>query len=183
MSWEEIKNRISDTNDLLVNKTRAFAESVRIKGTLRDMEKDRDKLFSELGKMFYDDRYGRMKVKTLEKKLTELSDGDPKKNIVEKVLELKQSEVALAEMEKERKRLMGYTKCPACGADVAPDSEFCIECGIRVVRDEAAPEPDESEVSETADDAADDISDTADEEETESEAETDAEEDADKTED
>ncbi|MCR5355863.1 MAG: zinc-ribbon domain-containing protein [Lachnospiraceae bacterium] len=163
MSWEGIKNKISDTNDLVVNKTRAFAESVRIKGTLRDMERDRDKLFCELGKLFYDDRYGRMRIKTLEKKLAELSDGDPKKDIVAKVLEIRQSEAAIADMEEERKKLIGYTKCPACGADVEPGAEFCIECGIRIVKGEAAPEAaadeedaDEAEdAAETEDDAED----------------------------
>ncbi|MCR5507349.1 MAG: zinc ribbon domain-containing protein [Lachnospiraceae bacterium] len=147
VSWEQIKGKISDTNDVIVSKTRAFAESVRIKGTLSDMEKDRDKLYSQLGRLFYEDRYGRMKVKTIEKKISEMPDEDPKKGILIKVLELKQSEVALAQMESERKRLLGYIKCPACGADVAPDCEFCIECGARIKREEAvkeAPVPDDA---------------------------------------
>ncbi len=168
ISWEEIKAKISDANDKIVNKTRDFAESVRIKGALNDMEKDRDKLFAELGRLFYEDRYSRTRAKTLEKKLAELPDGDLKKDIVAKVLELRQNEEAVTELEEALKKLQGITKCPVCGADVTPDSGFCIECGTRILReaDEEAQEadaPSEEEGEEDAEAAAD-VSEAAEEE-------------------
>ncbi len=134
-SWEDIKTRLSDTGDRIVEKIRVSAESARLSGELRDMEKDRDKNYAMLGQMFYEDKYGRMKIKTLEKKIAELDDNNPKKAIVLKVLELKQGEVAFAELAELKKKLKGITKCPNCGGDVSPDEEFCVTCGTRIVRD------------------------------------------------
>ena len=140
--WEDIKGRLDDAGDAFVDKTRKMAKTAQISGMLRDMEKDRDKLYTQLGLMYYEDKYGRMKIKTLEKKLSELKDDDPKKAIISKVLEIKQGELRLLELEEEKKQLKGIIKCPECGNDVTPDSEFCTQCGTRINRNKVVEDAD-----------------------------------------
>lgn len=144
---KDMKGKLANTGDTMVNKTRNLARIAQLNGMLSDMDNDRNKQYAQLGRLFYEDRYGRMKIKTLEKKLMELGDDDPKKEIISKVLELKQGELIYAELTEEKKRLKGIIKCPSCGSDVTPDSKFCIHCGERMIREDvAAPgiKPDES---------------------------------------
>ena len=136
--WEGMKNRLNDAGDAFVDKTRRLAMIARADGMMSDIKRDRDRLYSQLGRMFYEDKYGKMKIKTLEKRLAELKDDDPKKTLTLKVLELKQNEIRYEELEEEKKRLKGIVKCPECGNDVTPDSEFCTRCGTRMLRVKAA---------------------------------------------
>ena len=151
--WDEFKDKVSDVSTTIVDRTRNLARVAQINGTLSDMKKERERNYAQLGRLFYEDRYGRMKIKTVEKKIAELEDGDIKKEIALKVLELKQSEKIEEELIQEKRLIKEAVRCPECGAEVTPDSKFCITCGSKLVWDEEEAEESSEENEELTDEA------------------------------
>ncbi|MDR2044455.1 MAG: zinc ribbon domain-containing protein [Clostridium sp.] len=116
----------------VAKKAKEIAEITGLHTQISIQEAGVNRIFQELGKMYYEQQK---------------SSGNA--GVAEKCGEI---DAALAEVERLKKTLMllkGVKKCPGCNAEVTAEAAFCSSCGAPIPQEEAAREP-EAQPQETA---------------------------------
>ncbi|MCR5419571.1 MAG: zinc ribbon domain-containing protein [Lachnospiraceae bacterium] len=134
VSWEDFKDKVTETGNTAVVKIRTAAQTVTVKGKIHDVEKELNENLRVLGRAVLCRDYNNISVEELQQKLAIAKDDE--KDLLRAVLKVKDNESIIEEYYSEIKKLEGITACKVCGAEVTPDSDYCIKCGTRVEREE-----------------------------------------------
>ena len=120
--FEQLGKKISDMGQGVAQQTKNFADVTRLNSAISDNEKAIAKIYSEIGKAYYE--------KHKEDALAEEAESINKINAL--FAEIKQHK-------DEINRIKGIAMCPNCGAEVVAGSTFCNACGQALPKNEPAP--------------------------------------------
>ena len=113
----------------VAEKTGEGAGLARVAGELRTLGAERDRLYGELGRIFYAMRAGE-------------GGEDAARSLCEQLDAL---EARIAELTEQRENLKLQRRCPACGTMLGREARYCSNCGKRLQEDVAvndAPDAD-----------------------------------------
>lgn len=130
---EDLGKRISETADSVGKKTEQMLEVQKIKGQIREIERNSEKDLADIGRILYE-RY-----KSSAETDSELS------VICE---EIEKREKLMKALEKRLAKARGVVVCTACHADVEPEMRFCPHCGKEMEEEK----PEETAAADTEED-------------------------------
>ena len=110
---DKIKDTISSTAGVVAKKSTELYERAKISLSITGIKNDIDKLYAEIGKIVYEGRNGEIPTEIVEQKCAEI---DEKKE-------------AITALRNDRASYKNVKVCPACGAEVSPESTYCANCG------------------------------------------------------
>lgn len=116
--FENLGAALSSTGRDVAKKARDSLETSRLNGLIAQEEARVQTLYARIGRQYYERRQG-----------------EPEEGYAETFAQLKQVFDAIEGLRVQLRQLRGFTKCPACGADIPVGSAFCPGCGA------AAPKP------------------------------------------
>ena len=123
--FENLGNKISETVNSAGGKSKSTLRAGKLKGELRTLQAEREKLMITLGEGYFDARGCAEKL-------------EPLNLICERIDALDgQVKNITAEID----RINGIIRCPVCNATVPSNSRFCPNCGAKIP--EIAPEEPE----------------------------------------
>lgn len=120
--FDELGQKLTQTSQDAVKKTKDMAEAVRLNGVINDETKKIEAGYRELGKLYYEKCAGRE---------------DP--IFQPYVAEIQRVEASIREMKETIRQLKGVQACPSCGSEVAAGAAFCTVCGAKMPE---PPKPD-----------------------------------------
>ena len=110
---DKIKDTITTTAGVVAKKSSELYERAKISLTITGIKNDIDKLYNEIGKMVYEGRNDEMPSELIEQKCNEIDEKFE----------------AISALRSERAAYKNVKVCPACGAEVSPQSTYCANCG------------------------------------------------------
>ncbi len=110
-----IGKRLSDAGQGVARHTRNFTEVTRLNGAIAEQERQVEALLRALGQACYD-RY----------------QDDPDSEYAQQIKQLRAAYAQIAQYQDQIRQIKGVRLCPACGAEVGPDSAFCAACGAKM---------------------------------------------------
>lgn len=113
--FEELSQKLTQTGQEAMKKTKDMAEVVKLNGTINEKEKAENRLYCEIGKLYFEQCAQR---------------DEPA--FREQVVQLKTLRAELEELRDTVRRLKGTRACPACGKEQPYNSKFCNACGAEL---------------------------------------------------
>lgn len=133
----ELFDRLGDTivsvSKDATQKAKDISDLARIRMEIRSKQDYLNKLFLEIGKIYYD-----------------AHKDDEEKEFKEQMLLVKDAQEVIEELNQQLGQIKGMVRCAACGQDMPMEADYCSKCGRKLVKPE----------KETAE--AEDVSDTDD---------------------
>lgn len=113
--FSDLGKRITDAGQGVAQQTKNLTDVARLNGTITENQRTITQIYTKLGQAYYEGH----------------KDGpDPDcKEFVDQINALNDE---IARCQEEVKRIKGMGKCPNCGADVPPQSQFCQSCGAKI---------------------------------------------------
>ena len=117
--FDQIGKKASDTVQSAKDKTSKFSAEMKLKSQLSDKKDRISNLYSEIGKIVYDDACKGINenAEIINKKVNEIT----------KLLE-EQNNINI-----EILKLKGFKICSSCGEQIPAGSDFCPKCGNKIV--------------------------------------------------
>lgn len=110
--FDNIGQRITQTGQSTIQKTKDMAEVARINALISGQEKQLENSFNRLGRTYYAQHTG-----------------DAEEGYVEIITAIKSAESKIDEYKRQIRDIKGMVCCEKCGAEVAVGARFCISCG------------------------------------------------------
>ncbi len=129
-SLQSIGKMLSDTAKSVTQKAAEAAELSKMNGQLSDINQEIERLYGQVGKAYYTARGSKESFETADAFCERIDS-----------LLAEHSQLQRA-IDKKRNR----NRCANCGATLAANAKFCVECGTKVEQ----PEPEEEEIQEEA---------------------------------
>lgn len=111
---DKLKDAITSTANVVVKKSSELYERSKITLSITSLQNEIDKIYMEIGKLVYEGNKEEDLSLDLVQEKCDLVD--------EKMQQLK-------ELRAERASVKNVKICPACNAEVSPESTYCANCG------------------------------------------------------
>ena len=122
--FDQLGQKLTQTSQDAVKKTKDMAEVVRLNSAIADEGKKIEAAYREIGRLYFE----------------HLSDsGDP--ILQPSIAEIKRALAAIQEMKDTISGLKGVRSCPSCGAELPIDAVFCTSCGVKMPEPPVSPPP------------------------------------------
>lgn len=113
--FENLGRKISSASQEVAQQTKTFAEVTKLNSTISDREKKITAIFTEIGRAYYAQHREDMNCDQLQK-----------------VVQIRDLEAEIAQLQEQIKIVRGFSKCTVCGADIPNGAKFCNSCGNKV---------------------------------------------------
>lgn len=113
--FENLGRKISSASQEVAQQTKNFAEVTKLNSTISDREKKITAIFTEIGRAYYAQHREDMNCDQLQK-----------------VVQIRDLEAEIAQLQEQIKIVRGFSKCTVCGADIPNGAKFCNSCGNKV---------------------------------------------------
>ena len=113
--FENLGRKISNAGQEVAQQTKNFAEITKLNGVISDRQKKIEAIYTEIGRIYY----------VLHKE-------DMNCDQLQKVVQIRDMEAEIEQLQEQIKQVRGYTKCNICGADIPNGAKFCNSCGNKV---------------------------------------------------
>lgn len=130
--FDELGKKIVSTGQVVVNKTREFADITNLKLQVKEEERKMQMTYQKLGEVYY-----------------ELHKDSPDDVLAEIMEEVEQTQQRLDALNESITSMENEGKCPECGAKLGESAAFCSSCGAKVQRESEEAESDEECQSES----------------------------------
>ena len=146
--FDKLGDTIISVSKDATQRAKDLSELARLRMEIRAKQDYLNKLYLEIGKIYYD-----------------AHKDDEEKEFKEQMLLIKDALEVLDELKQQLGQIKGTVKCTACGQDMPIEADFCSKCGTKLVKPKKEEEEDledifeDEAVAESADDAADGMAD------------------------
>lgn len=111
----DLIDELVQTGKSAIQKTKEYAESVKITSRISDEERKLNGIYQQIGK-----QYCSLHSESCEPEFSEL------------LAEVKKVEKNIAELREQMNAQKRSAKCQSCGSELPPDAKFCAVCGTAV---------------------------------------------------
>ena len=145
--FDKLGDTIISVSKDATQRAKDLSELARLRMEIRAKQDYLNKLYLEIGKIYYD------------------AHKDEEKEFKEQMLLIKDALEVLDELKQQLGQIKGTVKCTACGQDMPIEADFCSKCGTKLVKPKKEEEEDLEDIfedeadAESADAAADDMED------------------------
>ncbi|KAI4451034.1 hypothetical protein C823_005572 [Eubacterium plexicaudatum ASF492] len=115
--FDKLGDTIVSVSKDATQKAKDISELARIRMEIRSKQDYLNKLFLEIGKIYYD-----------------AHKDDEEKEFKEQMLLVKDAQEILEELNQQLGQIKGMVKCTACGQDMPMDADYCSKCGTKLVK-------------------------------------------------
>ncbi len=115
--WDDLQKTLSEATDFTVQKTTELSDLAKLKYNIHTTEKKLERIYAELGKMYYD---------------TRKNGADHESEFVARVLQAEKLICDIANMKAELSKLKKTDVCPECSAEISKECTFCPVCGTKL---------------------------------------------------
>lgn len=115
--FDKLGDTIVSVSKDATQKAKDISELARIRMEIRSKQDYLNKLFLEIGKIYYD-----------------AHKDDEEKEFKEQMLLVKDAQEVLEELNQQLGQIKGMVKCNACGQDMPMEAEYCSKCGTKLVK-------------------------------------------------
>lgn len=144
--WEELKEKITQSGQEAIQKTRDIAEVVTANANISESKKKINELYIELGQLLVNKAFDNMTSADIAVILKDETADDASRAIVldnwrdfyNIARFIRSEEEVIALSEKKISDLRAEAKCPSCGSIIPKGAVFCPECGTRLAPDKPA---------------------------------------------
>ncbi len=146
--FDKLGDTIISVSKDATQRAKDLSELARLRMEIRAKQDYLNKLYLEIGKIYYDTHKD-----------------DEEKEFKEQMLLIKDALEVLDELKQQLGQIKGTVKCTACGQDMPIEADFCSKCGTKLVKPKKEEEEDLEDIfedeadAESADAAADDMED------------------------
>ena len=119
--WDDLQKTLSEATDFTVQKTTELSDLAKLKYNIHSSEKKLDRIYSELGKIYFDIRK---------------NGADRESEAATLVMQADKLICDIANMKAEGAKLKKTNVCPVCSAEVSKECTFCPVCGTKICEDE-----------------------------------------------
>lgn len=112
---DDFTQKLTQTGQSAIQKTKEYAESVKINSRISDEERKLNGIYQQIGK-----QYCISHQESCEPEFSEL------------LGKVKTVEKNIAELREQMNAQKGSAKCQSCGSELPPDAKFCAVCGTAV---------------------------------------------------
>ncbi|MCI8890275.1 MAG: zinc ribbon domain-containing protein [Eubacterium sp.] len=146
--FDKLGDTIISVSKDATQRAKDLSELARLRMEIRAKQDYLNKLYLEIGKIYYD-----------------AHKDDEEKEFKEQMLLIKDALEVLDELKQQLGQIKGTVKCTACGQDMPIEADFCSKCGTKLVKPKKEEEEDLEDIfedeadAESADAAADDMED------------------------
>lgn len=146
--FDKLGDTIISVSKDATQRAKDLSELARLRMEIRAKQDYLNKLYLEIGKIYYD-----------------AHKDDEEKEFKEQMLLIKDALEVLDELKQQLDQIKGTVKCTACGQDMPIEADFCSKCGTKLVKPKKEEEEDLEDIfedeadAESADDAADGMAD------------------------
>ncbi len=146
--FDKLGDTIISVSKDATQRAKDLSELARLRMEIRAKQDYLNKLYLEIGKIYYD-----------------AHKDDEEKEFKEQMLLIKDALEVLDELKQQLGQIKGTVKCTACGQDMPIEADFCSKCGTKLVKPKKEEEEDLEDIfedeadAESADDAADGMAD------------------------
>ena len=130
--FDKLGDTIVSVSKDATQKAKDISDLARIRMEICSKQDYLNKLFLEIGKIYYD-----------------AHKDDEEKEFKEQMLLIKDVQEVLEELNQQSGQIKGMVKCIACGKEMPMDADFCSKCGTKLVKPEPEKEEKEDVVFET----------------------------------
>ncbi len=146
--FDKLGDTIISVSKDATQRAKDLSELARLRMEIRAKQDYLNKLYLEIGKIYYD-----------------AHKDDEEKEFKEQMLLIKDAREVLDELKQQLGQIKGTVKCTACGQDMPIEADFCSKCGTKLVKPKKEEEEDLEDLfdaeadAESADAAADEMED------------------------
>lgn len=146
--FDKLGDTIISVSKDATQRAKDLSELARLRMEIRAKQDYLNKLYLEIGKIYYD-----------------AHKDDEEKEFKEQMLLIKDALEVLDELKQQLGQIKGTVKCTACGQDMPIEADFCSKCGTKLIKPKKEEEEDLEDIfedeadAESADDAADGMAD------------------------
>lgn len=113
--FEHLGKKLTGAGQNVAQQTKNITDVARLNNEIANKEKAIAKLYSEIGRAYYDRHKD-----------------DPAAEELKMVSEVSRLCGEIAQCQETIKQIKGIVKCPFCGSEVSTESVFCSVCGERI---------------------------------------------------
>ncbi len=125
--FDKLGDTIVSVSKDATQKAKDFSDLARIRMELRAKQDYLNKLFLEIGKIYYD-----------------AHKDDEEKEFKEQMLLVKDAQEVIEELKQQLGQIKGMVTCAECGQEMPLEADYCSKCGTKLVK----PKKEEEEVFE-----------------------------------
>lgn len=115
--FDKLGDTIVSVSKDATQKAKDISELARIRMEIRSKQDYLNKLFLEIGKIYYD-----------------AHKNDEEKEFKEQMLLVKDAQEVLEELKQQLGQIKGMVKCTECGQDMPIEADYCSKCGTKLVK-------------------------------------------------
>ena len=115
--FDKLGDTIVSVSKDATQKAKDISDLARIRMEIRSKQDYLNKLFLEIGRIYYD-----------------AHKDDEEKEFKEEMLLVKDAQEALEELKQQLGQIKGMVKCTECGNDMPMEADYCSKCGTKLVK-------------------------------------------------
>ena len=115
--FDKLGDTIASVSKDATQKAKDISELARIRMEIRSKQDYLNKLFLEIGRIYYD-----------------AHKDDEEKEFKEEMLLVKDAQEVLEELRQQLGQIKGMVKCTECGNDMPMEADYCSKCGAKLVK-------------------------------------------------
>ena len=115
--FDKLGDTIVSVSKDATQKAKDISELARIRMEIRSKQDYLNKLFLEIGKIYYD-----------------AHKDDEEKEFKEQMLLVKDAQEVIEELKQQLGQIKGMVKCTECGQDMPMEADYCSKCGTKLVK-------------------------------------------------
>lgn len=115
--FDKLGDTIVSVSKDATQKAKDISELARIRMEIRSKQDYLNKLFLEIGKIYYD-----------------AHKDDEEKEFKEQMLLVKDAQEGLEELRQQLGQIKGMVKCTECGQDMPMEADYCSKCGAKLIK-------------------------------------------------
>lgn len=115
--FDKLGDTIVSVSKDATQKAKDISELARIRMDIRAKQDYLNKLFLEIGKLYYD-----------------AHKDDEEKEFKEEMLLIKDAQEVLEDLKQQLGQIKGMVKCTECGQDMPMEADYCSRCGSKLVK-------------------------------------------------
>ncbi len=119
--WDDLQKTLSEATDFTVQKTTELSDLAKLKYNIHSSEKKLDRIYTELGKIYFDIRK---------------NGADRESEAATLVMQADKLIADIARLKAEGAKLKKTNVCPVCSAEVSKECTFCPVCGAKLCDDD-----------------------------------------------
>ncbi len=119
--WDDLQKTLSEATDFTVQKTTELSDLAKLKYNIHSSEKKLDRVYAELGKIYFDIRK---------------NGADRESEAATLVMQADKLIADIANMKAEGAKLKKTNVCPVCSAEISKECTFCPVCGAKLCDDD-----------------------------------------------